>query len=195
MTPSILITLLLLAPVTPETARFTIRQDGRTIGTEEFSIRAVDKGFAAEGRTRLQGDPDPLISRMELDQNLVPTSYEYSHGSGSIRISVSNPASELTVTQNGDESSTDFRFPIGASIVDNNFFHHYLLLLYRVKGADQTFPIFVPQEMKVGQARVRSTGDHRYSLEVGDVKLEAEVDDKGRLLRLEVPSANVVVER
>jgi len=34
-----------------------------------------------------------------------------------------------------------------------------------------------------------------YSLEVGAVKLEATVDEQGRLLRLTVPSAKVVVER
>ena len=67
MTASILAALLLLAPITAETARFTIRQDGKTIGTEDFTIRARDKGWVAEGKTQLAGDPSSLTSRMELD--------------------------------------------------------------------------------------------------------------------------------
>jgi len=195
MTASILTALLLLAPITPETARFTIRQDGRTIGTEEFTIRTRDKGYVAEGKTQLVGDPSPLTSRMELDENLNPTSYEYKRGPGTMRIKIEGVTSEMTVIEGGAESSTDFRFPDGGSIVDNNFFHHYLLLLYRMKGADQKFPIFVPQDMQLGQARIRSTGNRTYAIEVGDVKLDATVDASGRLTRLAVPAAKVVVER
>jgi hypothetical protein len=195
MTASILAALLLLAPITPETARFTIRQDGRTIGTEEFTIRNRDKGYVAEGKTQLVGDPSSLSSRMELDENLNPTSYEYTHGLGKIRIKIGRPTSEMTIAGGGADSSTDFRFPDGASILDTNFFHHYLLLLYRVTGADQKISVFVPQEMQAGQVRVRSTGNRTFALEVGDLKLEATVDSAGRLTRLAVPSAKVVVER
>ena len=195
MTSAILTGLLLMAAVVPESGRFTIRQNGQTIGTEEFSLRVNDKGFLAEGKTMLMGDPNPLTSRMELDADLNPITYEYSHGKGAIRVRVDTQTSELTVIENGESSSTDFRFPKGASIVDNNFFHHYLLLLYRVKVAEQTFLIFVPQDMEVGQARVLATASRTYSIELGDVKLEATVDPAGRLLRLTVPAANVVVER
>ena len=195
MTASILTVLLMLATITPETARFTIRQDGRTIGTEEFTIRSRDRGWVAEGKTQLSGDPSSITSRMELDENLNPTSYEYKRGPGTIRLKIQNPLSEMTVSGQGAYSSTEFRFPEGGLIIDNNFFHHYLLLLYKVTGADQRFGIFVPQDMQIGQARVRSTGNRTYALEVGDVKLEATVDSAGRLMRLAVPAAKVVVER
>jgi hypothetical protein len=49
--------------------------------------------------------------------------------------------------------------------------------------------------MQVGLAKVKSTGKGPYALEVGSVKLEATVDESGRLLKLAVPSAKVVVER
>ena len=88
MTASILTALLLLVPVT-ESGRFTIKQNGRTIGTEEFSVRTREKGYVVEGRTRLEGDPTVLSSRMELDENLIPISYEYSKGGkGTIRVVV-----------------------------------------------------------------------------------------------------------
>jgi hypothetical protein len=196
MIASILAGLLLLAPVVTESGRFTIRQNGKTIGTEEFSIRKMDKGYSVEGRTRLDGDTTTLTSRMELDENLVPTTYEYSRGGkGSIRVKVDSKASELIINENGKDSDTNFHYPPGASIVDNNFFHHYVVLLYRVKSAEQSLAIFVPQDMQVGLAKVKSSGKNTYALEVGAVKLEATVDDQGRLLRLAVPSAKVVVER
>ena len=122
MTASILAALLLLAPITPETARFTIRQNGRAIGTEEFTIRSRDRGYVAEGKTQLAGDPSSLSSRMELDENLNPTSYEYTHGLGKIRIKIQSPASEMTVGERGAESSTEFRYPDGALIIDNQDF-------------------------------------------------------------------------
>jgi hypothetical protein len=195
MTASLVALLLVLAPVVPESGRFTIRQDGRTIGTENFTIRSTPTGFRAEGRTELAGVPNPITSRMELDENLNPISYEYSNGQGVIRLKVEKPLSELTVVEGGTESSTDVRFPDGGSIVDNNFFHHYLLLMYRVRNASQNLWIFVPQDMRAGQAQIQSTGARTYALEVGDVKLEATVDADGRLQRLAVPSAKVVVER
>lgn len=195
MTASILAALLLLAPITPETAKFTIRQDGKTIGTEEFSIRSKDKGYLAEGKTQLAGDPSPLTSRMELDENLNVVSYEYKHGPATLKIKVQNPLSEIAIGNAGDETATEFRFPENGTILDNNFFHHYVILLYKVKSLDQRFGIFVPQDMQIGSARVRSTGARSYSLELGDVKLEATVDGAGKLTRLSVPSAKVVVER
>jgi hypothetical protein len=195
MISSILTALLLVAPITPETARFTIRQDGRTIGTEEFTIRSVGKGYVVEGKTQLTGDPSSLSSRMELDENLNPTSYEYKRGPGTIRLKIDKPLSEMTVSEGGAGSATDVKFPDDGIILDSNFFHHYLILLHRVKGADQRFGVFVPQEMQVGQARVRQTGNRTYALEVGDVKLEATVDSAGKLMRLAVPAAKVVVER
>jgi hypothetical protein len=193
---AIIATLLFLAPVVTESGKFTIKQDGRTIGTEEFTVRPREKGYTVEGRTKLNADPNTLTSKMELDENLIPTSYEYSNGKGSIRVRVDKErTSELTIIENKEESATNFRFTPGSSIVDNNFFHHYLILLYRVKGADSLFPIFVPQDMQVGLARIKATANRTYSLEVGDVKMEATVDENGRLLRLAVPASKVVVER
>jgi hypothetical protein len=195
MTTTILSVLLFLAPVVTESGKLTIRQNGRMVGTEEFSVRSQNKGYVVEGKTRLEGDPETLTSRMELDENLNPVSYEYTHGKGSMRIKVDPESSELTVVESGRSSTTNFRFPKGASIIDNNFFHHYLILLYRVKGTEASFPIFVPQDMQVGSAKVTPKGARTYALEVGDVDLQATVDENGRMLRLEVPSAKVVVER
>jgi len=194
MTHSILTVLLFVAPIVVESGRFNIMQNGQRVGTEEFSIAPRGTGYVVEGKTQLSGDHVPLTSRMELDAKLNPTSYEYKQGSATLRLNIGQPLSELKTGANGKEESTEFRFPSGGAIIDNNFFHHYLLLLYRMSESG-TLPVFVPQDMRQGQAVIRSTGNRAFSLEIGDVKLEATTDANGRLMRLTVPEAKVVIER
>lgn len=192
---NVILAWLLLVPITPESGRFSILRDGKRVGVEEYTIAARGSGWVVDGKTQLDGDPSPLSSRMELDEKLNLVSYEYRHGSAALRVRVDKPTSEFVTITDGKESSTDFRLPDGAFIVDNNFFHHYLLLLYRVGSGGSTLPIFVPQDMRVGQASVRSRGSNVYELQMGDVRLEATADANGRLMRLSVPDAGVVVER
>src|SRR2546428_9050793 len=130
---------------------------------------------------------DMFPSKMEWNGNLPVTSYEPSSGEGSIKVKVTPPVSELKSTVNEETSTADFRFPEGGVILDNNFFHHYLILLYRVQLQQTFFPVFVPQDMRVGGVSVRATGARTYDLEAGEVKLQATTDADGRLVRLEVP--------
>lgn len=185
--------LILLAPVKVESARFNITQDGKRIGTEDFSIKQTPEGFLVEGRTSIGSMS--ISSRMELNDKLVPTSYEYTNPKGAIRVKITSPISELQSIAGGETSSADFRFPAEGAILDNNFFHHYLILMYRVHSGQSSFSVFVPQDTRLGQASVRNTGGGVYDLEVGDVKLRATTDADGRLMKLEVPNAKVVVER
>ena len=185
--------LLLLAPVKAEHGKFNIIKDGMKIGSEEFTLSRSGAGYSLDGKTTI-GDLT-ISSQMELDGNLTPTSYKASSREGTIRVKIVSPVSELQTEVNGATSSADFRFPDGGVILDNNFFHHYLILLYRVQAGLTMLPVFVPQDLRVGSASVRGTGPHTYDLEVGDVKLQATTDADGSLIRLTVPSANVVVER
>ena len=190
---SLLVFLLLLAPIKAEQGRFNILKDGRKIGTEEFSIVKRDAHYLIDGKATIADTT--ISSKMEVDEKLVPVSYEVSNSQGKIRVTVTSTVSELQSVVNGETSGGDFRFPQGGVILDNNFFHHYVVLLYRVAAGQSDFPVFVPQDMSVGSAVVRNTGPRAYSLEIGDVRMEATTDMDGRLLRLTVPVANVVVER
>jgi hypothetical protein len=183
---------LLLAPIKIETGQFNIVQDGKKIGTEQYSVTKIQTGYRIEGRTTL----DNISSKMEVDENLVPTFYEYTKGQGTIRVRVNSPVSELESTAAGAQPETiDFRFPERGIILDNNFFHHFLILLYRFQSGERMFSVFVPQDMRVGSASVRPTGPRSFDLELGDVKLQATTDADGRLMRLTVPDAKVVIER
>ena len=184
---------LLLAPVKIEHGRFNVIKDGKRIGTEEFSVTKQGVGYVIDAKTTI-GDLT-ISSKMETDDKLAPTSYEASSREGTMRVRVASPISELQTVVGGETSSADFRFPDGGVILDNNFFHHYLILLYRARAGPTTFPVFVPQDRSIGAATVRSTGPRTYELEFGDVKMQATTDADGALIKLTVPTANVVVER
>jgi hypothetical protein len=185
--------LLLLAPIKVEKGRFNIVKDGKRIGTDEFTVAMRDSHYVIDGRLTMGNLT--ITSKMELDEKLLPVSYEVSNPEGKIRVNVQAPISELQTVVGGQTSSADFRFPEGGLILDNNFFHHYLVLLYRVQSGQTNFGVFVPQDMRLGTAQVRSTGARTYDLEVGDVRMQATIDAEGSLIKLTVPAANVVVER
>jgi hypothetical protein len=185
--------LLLLAPIKIEHGRFNIVKDGRRIGTDEFTIVMRGSNYLIDGKATI-GDVT-LASKMELDSKLETVTYEVSNQQGRIRIKVASPVSEIETLVGGETSTTDFRFPESGVILDNNFFHQYLVLLYRAQMGQTKFSVFVPQDMSVGSAEIRSTGPRTYDLEVGDIKMQATTAPDGSLIKLTVPSANVVVER
>ena len=184
---------LLLAPIKVENALFNIVQDGRKIGTEQFSIAKAQEGYRVEGRTTI-GDLS-ITSKMDLNDKLIPTFYEYSSSQGTIRVRVTDSFSEFETIGGGETSTIDFRFPDRGLILDNNFFHHFLILMYRFQEGENNFAVFVPQDMRLGSAVVRPAGPRNFDLEAGDVKLQATTDADGRIIRLTVPDAKVVIER
>jgi hypothetical protein len=193
---NILLSVLLLlvpTPVKTDHGRFNIVKDGQKIGTDEFTIGRHDANYVLESKTTI-GDTT-ISSRMEVTDKLAPVSYEATSGGGTIRVKVDTPISELQSVVNGETSSADFRFPEKGVILDNNFFDHYLILMYRVVAGENKFLVFVPQDQSVGSATVRNTGPRTYDLEIGDVHMQAMVDADGTLTKLTVPAAKVVVER
>lgn len=101
----------------------------------------------------------------------------------------------------------DFIFPSPrVAILDNNLYSQYALLAqlydWSVKG-QQTFPVLIPQDMTPGSIMLESLGAKTVdgaSLEAlrvntADIDIVAYFDARHRLMRLEVPSANVAVVR
>ena len=188
---------LLLAPIKADSGRFTIYQNGQRIGTEDFTINPKRGGYSAEGRTQISTGTQTfdLKSRMELNEQLMPLSYEFQTQGIVISLKVEDPISELEYTGDGKTESRDIRFPANGAIIDANFFHHYLLLLYRAAISGQTVSVFVPREMTVGQLRIRDAGNRTYELETSDGKAVATTDADGRMIKLTFPDSKVVVER
>jgi hypothetical protein len=185
--------LLLPAPVKTEHGRFDIVKDGQKLGTDEFTIGRHESNYVLDSKITI-GDTT-ISSRMELTDKLTVVSYEATSAGGKIRVKVDSPISELQSVVNGETSSADFRFPEKGVILDNNFFDHYMILMYRVQAGENKFAVFVPQDRSVGSVTVRNTGPRTYEVEAGDVHMQAMVDSDGTLTKLTVPAAKVVVER
>jgi hypothetical protein len=193
---NVLLSVLLLfvpTPIKTDHGRFNILKDGQMIGTDEFTIGRHDANYVLESKTTI-GDTT-ISSRMEVTDKLAPVSYEATSAGGTTRVKVETPISELQSVVNGETSSADFRFPEKGVILDNNFFDHYLILMYRVLAGENKFLVFVPQDRSVGTATARNAGPRTYDLEIGEVHMQAMVDADGTLKKLTVPAAKVVVER
>jgi hypothetical protein len=200
-TLSTLLAALLLVPgqASPEleSATFTVSVDGNVIGTEEFSILRSGDGYLTQATTRFQLDGQTVRadSTLRLDAGLRPLSYEYRSGDQRLEFTIAEPTTEVRISVNGSDRALDLRLPADGAIIDDNFFHHYLILLYRFGGSGGMVPTFVPQQMTLGSLTVTGTGPGTYAIETDNLRLEATTDAGGRLIRLEVPDANVVVER
>ncbi len=182
-----------------EMGRLTILQDGKKVGTEDFTITPRKGGYLVEGHTVMTegGQTLDLKSAMELNEALLLTSYEYKSSASTITLKVGSPTSQLETVVHGQKSGDDVRFPAEGVILDSNFFHHFAILLYRSASYTNvlTVPAFVPQELQLAPITVRSVGPNSYEIDTGNVKVKATTDKDGRLLRLAVPDAKVVVER
>jgi hypothetical protein len=191
--------LLLTTPLRMETGRFTIYQDGKKIGTEDFTITPRGGGYVVEGHTVISGPNQnaDLLSHMELNEELKPTLYQFTSPVGSVRLKIDSPISQLEYSFQGDKQTDDVRFPADGVIIDSNFFHHYAILLYRIggKSISTTVSAFAPQELHLGPMKVQSAGNNIYEIDTGNLKVTATTDKDGRLIRLTVPDAKVVVER
>ena len=191
--------MLVLAPLRTETGKFTIYQDGKKIGTEQFTITPRTGGYIVEGHTVITdaSQKADLKSHMELNDALKPTLYQFDSTVGSIRLKIDSPTSDFEYTIQGEKHSDDVRFPEDGVIIDTNFFHHYAILLYRIgaKPGSTTIPAFAPQELQLGPLTVRNLGNNIHEMDSGNLKVNATTDKEGRLIRLVVPDAKVVVER
>jgi hypothetical protein len=191
--------LLFVAPIKPETGQFTIYVDGKKMGTEDYRIVPQRGGYLVEGRTVIAAGVQSadLKSRMELDEALLPKTYEFESRGNVVKLKVDVPLSELEYMSQGKKQSDTIRFPKDGAIIDSNFFHHYALLLYRLGAAQgsSTVSAFVPQALVLGQMTIRNLGNRTYEMDTSEVKVKATMDMEGKLIRLEVPAAKVVVER
>ncbi len=192
----VLATLLALAPAqqVTESGSFRVTVNGRRLGNESFTVNRSPDGYLATGRTEIELNGQRIVaeSRMTLDGQFRPLSYEYASGGRTIRLVIDNPISEVAIS---GQEGLNIRFPPGGAVVDDNFFHHYVLLLHRLGSDGGTIPVFVPQQMTLGNMSVRRSGDRQYRIETENLVMEATVDGAGRLVRLSVPDSGVVVER
>jgi hypothetical protein len=106
-----------------------------------------------------------------------------------------------------DPVQSDFMFGTPrVAVLDNNLYYQYSLIAqlydWNAKG-QQTIPVVIPQDMTPGSVTVESVGSKTVEggtfdalrVTTADLEIVAYYDARRRLMRLEVPSAAVVITR
>jgi hypothetical protein len=210
--------------------KFTIKLAGQTVGHEEFEIAPAEGGWLAKGTSDIkppEGAPTKVTGLLTLQADGAPISYEWTaqtdktngahvlFANGIARITLEmQGARPCTATEIADPHRTQPCFfeqdlSFGSSLIavlDNNLYYQYAVLA-RVydwsKGGEQTFPVFIPQDLTPGTVKVLSIGStttdgksyEGLRVNSADLEILLLLDNHHRLIRLEVPEAKVSVIR
>jgi hypothetical protein len=194
--------------------KLTIQLDGQTVGHEDFEISPSGSSWVAKGSTELKPPSSPatrVTGTLILQPDGAPLSYEWTAQAdkkNGAHIAFSNGVAKITLEMQGAhpfEQDMTFGTPLIA-ILDNNLYDQYALIA-RIydwsKRGPQFFPVLIPQELTPGSITVESTGSataagksfEGLKVVTADLEVLLYLDSKHRLMRLEVPSANVAVIR
>lgn len=189
--------------------------NNQPIGTERYQIVSSGTEIRARGETELRVGEQKLrqTAALELSPGLAPRRYEWKM--------LEPKATWARMEFEGSVGTIHFPGPKGkdavqvfdfgaapVALLDNNVFHHFLLLapLYDVAaGGRQTIKVFIPQALQPGDATVELLGvetltvDARpqavrqLSISTEDNQVLLWITESGRFVRLRVPRANVEV--
>jgi hypothetical protein len=193
--------------------KLTIKLDGQTVGHEDFEIAPSGGGWLAKGNAEIKTEKSPskVSGTLTLGPDGAPISYDWSSEAdktNGAHVLFTNGIAKMTLQMQGahpfDQTFT-FNTPLIA-VLDNNLYHQYAILA-RVydwsKRGQQTFPVFIPQELMPGTITAEATGSasidgksyEGFRVSTSDLEVDLFLDSSHRLMRLEVPAAKVSVLR
>jgi hypothetical protein len=195
---------------------FRISVEGRTVGTEEFSIRQTGSGanveIAATGTVQmnlptgsLELNPRLRASGLRAD----PVAYEVAIGGDSPRRIVGSLGggrfSARIVSPTG-EQLREFVASSGAIVLDDGIAHHYHFLARRIRNG--RIPVLIPRENRQVMATVADHGEEPVDIGGTTVSLfrlsvqpdggnesRVWVDSLNRVIRVEIPATGYVAVR
>jgi hypothetical protein len=202
------------AVFSPDKGKLRITINGQQIGSEEFEISASGDDWIERSSMSAHspgGADIKATGQLKLGAAGAPIRYDWSaqaqkKATGYVDF-VSGTAKCLADLGAAAPLRKDFTFtsPLVA-VLDNNLYYQFGVLarVYDWKtGGKQTFPVLIPQDMTPGSISVESlgpqqAGNGRYeTLRVSspDLEIMLYLDASHRMMRLEVPSSNVTIER
>ncbi len=198
----------------PDKGKLNILLDGKSVGREEFEIASSSGGWTAKGTTKINppgGVSSTVTGTLMLQPGGAPTSYDWSsqaEKNNAAHIIFENGVAKITLQMQGArpfEQDLSFSSPLIA-VLDNNLYYQYEVLarIYDWSHRDsQTYSVLIPQEMTPGTITVDWVGAvsaegkayEGLKVKTSDLEILLYLDTNHRLMRLEVPSAKVVVVR
>jgi hypothetical protein len=201
------------AALQPDRGKFSLLVDGKSMGTEEFEIAPSGAGWLARGTTTIKtenGDTK-VTGNLALQPDGAPISYDWTaqtDKTNGAHILFANGTAKITLEMQGSrpyEQDLTFGTPL-VVVLDNNLYHQYQVLarIYDwTKGGAQQLPVLIPQELTPGSITLEATGSasaggrtyEELKVTTGDLEILLLLDNKRKLMRLEVPAAKVSVVR
>jgi hypothetical protein len=198
----------------PDKGKFRITIGGQQVGSEDFEISSSGDTWLERSTmtAHAPGSADiKSAGQLRLSADGSPVRYDWSaealkKATGSVDFAEGTAKCSADLGK-ASPLRKDFKFtsPVIA-VLDNNLYYQFGILarIYDWKtGGKQTFPVLIPQDMVPGTIAVESLGPQQ----AGNAKYEAlrvtstdleimlYVDGNHRMMRLEVPSSNVIIER
>ena len=198
----------------PDKGKFRIVLDGHVVGNEEFEISSSGDTWTARGSTTAHAPDGPDIKatgQLRLSADGTPLRYEWTaeiqkKATGTVDFANGTAKCSFALAS-ASPVRKDFTFESKhVAVLDDNLYYQYAVLarMYDWKtGGKQTFPVVVPQAMVPGTILVESLGPQQVdnmqyeALRVSSTDLEIllYLDATHRMVRLDVPSSKVTIQR
>jgi hypothetical protein len=203
-----------------EEGNFKIFFGGELIGEEKFQIGAEATDYKAwadihltleRGKDKVTFKIKPLL---QFTKFFEPLTYKVLQEAGDNQMKASihfKPGSSQAVYETGQETdSREIKLSGDVVVLDDNVFHHYVLLARRYdysKGGVQEFSAFVPQQFLAGSISVADQGFENIQLgnktlslqhllvDTGEIQISLWLNKQHELQKISVPKSNVDVIR
>jgi hypothetical protein len=200
---------------------FKILVENDPKGTEEFEIAPSGNQFVTRSKIQLtviRGEKPVqylIESELVLKPNFEPVRYrmvqKYEGNIVTAKMDFQPEETKAEFNTGAETELREYKLAPDVALLDDNVFCHYILLARRYdydRGGLQEFSAFIPQESVGGVLRMMYKGDEiiqvggkalsvqHLVIDTSDLKLDLYVEGENhRMVKLEVPSSNVVVER
>jgi hypothetical protein len=200
---------------------FKILVENDPKGTEEFEIAPSGNQFVIQSKIQLtviRGEKSVqylIDSELVLKPNFEPVRYrmiqKYEGNTATAKMDFQPEKAKAEFNTGAETELREYKLAPDVALLDDNVFCHYILLARRYdydRGGLQEFSAFIPQESVGGVLRMMYKGDEKIQvggkalsvqhliIDTSDLKLDLYVEGVNhRMVKLEVPSSNVVVER
>lgn len=187
---------------------------GQTVGTEEFEISSSGEAWVERSSMSAHapgGGDIKAVGQLKLAADGSPLHYDWSaeaQRKASGAVDFSGGTAKCSADLGGSSPfRKDFVFSSPhVAVLDNNLYYQYGVLarIYDWKaGGKQSFPVLIPQDMVPGTISVESlgpqqAGNGKYEalrVSTPDLEVMMYLDSAHRLMRIEVHSASVTIER
>ena len=201
----------------PDSGTFTLTRNGKEIGRETFSIQRTGSGadmrIVATATTELRSASGTIKMSSRLGASgagAVISGYQIKVSGAveeEVRITTSGRRFQAYIETGRGEEVREFRASPNAILLDEGVSYLYALLGPRSVGGHASVPVLMPRSgkrlmMTLSTPVSETTRIAGRTVEARKVTLEGEgevyqvwLDDRGRLLRVEVPSSGFRAER